>query len=248
MAREHEKGDLQNLPACAAEFIKLVIKKMRYRKKIRRDVQAELASHFEDKLKDCAADKQREQTAQQLIADFGDVKLLAVLLRRAKKRCRPPWKKAIVRSLQAVGVIIVVCCMYTVWFVTGKPAISVDYLALFNEMSRPIIRDEDNAWPHYEKATRLYIAPAQGGVVEEFLSYRGNSTQIEKVRRFADLSQDHQAQLLQRIQQNRKHWDNLSYEQQAVVLECLNYNWVPMFEKPHLAYSVIPFNSMDTYR
>ena len=157
MARKYEKRDLQHLPACAAEFIGLIIKKIRYRKKVRCDVQAELATHFEDKLKDCATDKEREQTARQLIADFGDIRLLAVLLRRAKKRCRPLWKKAIVRSLQAVGVIIALFCLYTVSFVTGKPTISVDYLALFNEMSRPQVRDEDNAWPHYQKAISLLV-------------------------------------------------------------------------------------------
>jgi hypothetical protein len=244
MATEHEEGDLQNLPACAAEFIKLIVKKMRYRKKTRSDVQAELTAHFEDKLKDCATDKEKEQTARQLIADFGDVKLLAVLLRRAKKRCRPLWKKAIVRSLQAVGIIIVLFCVYTAWFVTGKPTISVDYLAVLNQMSRPQVRDEDNAWPHYEKAIRLYVAPVQGGVVEELLSYRNNPARLENVLRFADLSEDNQAQILQWIQQNRKHWDNLSAEQQAVILKCLNHNWVPMFEKPHLVYSTIPFYSM----
>ncbi|MHC4728108.1 MAG: hypothetical protein ACYS17_12870, partial [Planctomycetota bacterium] len=89
MVRENGKSDLQNLPSCAVEFIKQVLKKMRYRRKIRRDVQAELAAHFVDELKDCATDEDKQQKAKQLIADFGDVKLLAVLLRRAKKRCRP---------------------------------------------------------------------------------------------------------------------------------------------------------------
>ena len=83
MEKKSLDSDLQNLPACAVEFIKLVIRKMRYRRKVRRDVQAELAAHFEDEIKDCATDKEKEQKAQQLIAGFGDVKLLAVLLRRA---------------------------------------------------------------------------------------------------------------------------------------------------------------------
>jgi predicted house-cleaning noncanonical NTP pyrophosphatase (MazG superfamily) len=84
MAKEHKKNDLQNLPACAAEFIRQVLRKMRYRRSVRQDVQAELAAHFEDELKDYATDEEKEQKAQQLIAEFGDVKLLAVLLRRAK--------------------------------------------------------------------------------------------------------------------------------------------------------------------
>jgi len=239
---------LDNLPGCAAQFIKLLIRKMHYySRKARRDVQAELAAHFSDGLKECQTNEKREQTAQQLIADFGDVRLLAVLLRRAKKRCRPMWKKAIIRGLQAAAAIVILFCLYTVWFITGKPIISVDYLALLNEMSRPEVRDADNAWLDYEKACSLYVAPVPGGVVEEFLYYRDRPAQLEKVLRFADLSGDHQAQILQRIQQNRKHWDNLSDKQQAVILECLNYNWVPMFEKPHLVYSVIPFDSMVTH-
>ena len=56
---------LNNLPACAADFIKLVIKKMRYRKKVRADVQAELAAHFEDQLKDCTTDEEKLQSNQQ---------------------------------------------------------------------------------------------------------------------------------------------------------------------------------------
>ena len=88
--KKKEKDKLfDNLPTCAAEFIKFVIKKMRYRKNVRAEVMAELAAHFEDELKECKTDQEKQQKAKQLITDFGDVKLLAVLLRRAKKRCRP---------------------------------------------------------------------------------------------------------------------------------------------------------------
>ncbi|MFH1884581.1 MAG: hypothetical protein ABIL62_17940, partial [Planctomycetota bacterium] len=105
MESENEtKSRLNKLPACATEYIKQVLKKMRYRRKVRQDVQVELAAHFEDELKDCKTNENREQKAKQLITEFGDVKLLAVLLRRAKKRCRPLWRKALVRSLQVLGI------------------------------------------------------------------------------------------------------------------------------------------------
>ncbi|GAI50387.1 unnamed protein product, partial [marine sediment metagenome] len=125
-----------NLPACAVEFIKLVIRKMRYRKKVRQDVQAELSAHFEDELKDCATDEEKAQKAQQLIAGFGDVKLLAVLLRRAKKRCRPLWRTVVARTFQTVGVLIVCFVIYVVWFLTGKPVITTDYVAELNRIVR----------------------------------------------------------------------------------------------------------------
>ena len=46
MAKGHKKTDLQNLPACAAEFIRQVLRKMRYRRKVTQDVQAEFNGDF----------------------------------------------------------------------------------------------------------------------------------------------------------------------------------------------------------
>jgi len=107
MAKKLTDTNLQNLPACAAEYIKLVIKKMRYRKKVRAEVMTELAAHFEDELKDRKTDEEKEKKAQQLIEQFGDAKLLGILLRRAKKRCRPLWRTIVARTFQTVGIIFV---------------------------------------------------------------------------------------------------------------------------------------------
>ncbi|MCL5281494.1 MAG: hypothetical protein M1376_16475 [Planctomycetes bacterium] len=148
------RGDL---PSCATEFIRQVMREMGCRRKTRQEVEAELRAHFEDELKDCTETPEREQKAQRLTEEFGDAKLLAVLCRRGKKRCRPLWAKAMVRSLQAVGVLVVVLSLYTLWFVNGKPSVTVDYLALLNQMSRPDVADQDNAWPHYRWALSLTI-------------------------------------------------------------------------------------------
>jgi len=149
--------DIEHLPACAAEFIKLVIKKMWYRRKVRQDVQAELAAHFEDELKDCASDKEKEQKAQQLITEFGDVKLLAVLLRRAKKRCRPLWRKALVRGFQALGIIFLYLLLCASPLMIGKPTISVNYVDWLNEFVQAGRDEANNARPYYEKAAELYV-------------------------------------------------------------------------------------------
>jgi hypothetical protein len=159
MAKKCKESELQNLPECARDFIKLVIKKMRYRKKVRAEVMAELTAHFEDELRDCKTDEEKEQKAKRLIEQFGDVNLLGILLRRAKKRCRPLWRTVVVRTFQTIGVLILFFILYTGWFLTGKPTISVDYVALFNQMNRPQVQDEDNAWPHYEKAITLFVKP-----------------------------------------------------------------------------------------
>jgi hypothetical protein len=157
MGKEHQEGDLEYLPACASEFISLVIKKMRYRRKVRRDVQAELIAHFEDALKGCTTDQEKEQKAQQLIAEFGDAKLLAVLCRRAKKRCRPLWRKILVRSAQALGTVFLYLLVCISPLAIGKPNISVDYVDWLNKLVRQGKDEAGNARPYYEKATALYV-------------------------------------------------------------------------------------------
>ena len=155
--QKHTERQFCDLPACAAEFIRLVIKKMRYRKKVRRDVQAELAAHFEDELKDCKTDEQREQKAQQLIAGFGDVKLLAILLRRAKKRCRPMWRKVLVRGFQVVGVVILYILICFAPLVIGRPNVSVNYADWLNDLGRAGRAESENAYPYYKQAVEVSV-------------------------------------------------------------------------------------------
>ncbi len=134
---------------------------MRYRRKVRRDVQAELTAHFEDELKDCKTDENREQKAKQLITEFGDVKLLAVLLRRAKKRCRPLWRTALVRSLQVFGIIVLYFFVRFIPLLVGRPIISVNYVDWLNEFVQAGRDEADNARPYYEKAFGLYVEMPQ---------------------------------------------------------------------------------------
>jgi len=147
---------LENLPACAAEYITLVIKKMRYRKKVRADVMSELAAHFEDELRDCKTDEEKEQKAQRLIENFGDPKLLAILMRRAKKRCRPLWRTIAARTFQAAGVLILCLTLYTAWFLSGKPRVTINYVDQFNRMVRPTADESLNAAPLYDEAAKRY--------------------------------------------------------------------------------------------
>jgi len=162
MESENEtKSQFNKLPPCVAEYIKQVLKKMRYRRKVRRDVQAEFEAHFEDELKDCKTDEEKEQKAKQLITEFGDVKLLAVLLRRAKKRCWPLWRKALVRSFQALGIIVLYFLICLGSLVVGKPTISINYVDWLNELVRAGRDEQDNARPYYEKAFELYVEMPQ---------------------------------------------------------------------------------------
>ena len=155
MKKKLSQVDLRYLPRCAGEYIKLVIKKMRYRKQVRADVLAELASDFEEELKEYTGDEQKQQIARQLIEEFGDVKLLAALLRRAKKRCRPLWRKVVARSFQVIGVLILCFIFYIIWFISGKPVITTNYVAEFNKIVRPPADESLNAAPLYNKAVDL---------------------------------------------------------------------------------------------
>ncbi len=157
MDRSSDQKTTENLPKVAQEFIKLIIKKMRYRTSVRRDVQAELAAHFEDELRDCTDQQQRQQKAQQLIEQFGDAKLLGILLRRAKKRCRPLWQKAIVRTLQVFLVFVGYFLICLTPLLVGKPKINTDYEQWLNDITRAGHDEQDNAKPLYDKAAEYYV-------------------------------------------------------------------------------------------
>ena len=230
-----EQNEPKNLPAYVVEFMNRLVKKMRYRRKIREDVRAELAAHFEDELKGCATDEEKQKKSRQLIAEFGDLKLLAILLRRAKKRCRPLWRTVVARTFQVIGVLIVCLILYGVWFSCGKPTIRVDYVALLNQMNQPQVRNEDNAWPHYEKAINLFVPQSQ--VVKQFISYRRYGREREDAMRFKRLLIENEQQIQAWLQENQKHWDSLNPEQQKVLLKCLECDWVPFPQSDHQSYT-----------
>jgi hypothetical protein len=153
MKKKQDNKMFINLPDCAAEYIRLVIKKMRWQKKVRGDVQAELIAHFEDALKDCKTNEESEKTAKEIISEFGDAKMLAILARRAKKRCQSLWQKMFTKACQISGIIIVLFILYVIWFISGKPKITTDYVAQLNQIARPSSTDEtQNAAYYYNQA------------------------------------------------------------------------------------------------
>ncbi len=146
---------LNLVPENAFVFIKEIIRQMRYRKKVRSDVMSELVAHFEDELRDCKTDEQKNKKVSELIDGFGDPKLLGILLRRAKKRCRPLWRTIAARAFQAVIILIVLFAVYVVWFLSGKPVITTDYLAQLNRIVRPAADQSQNAAPFYIEAAEM---------------------------------------------------------------------------------------------
>lgn len=159
MESNHDQDSHEVLPACAVEYISQVTKKMRYRRRARAEVGAELTAHFEDALKECASAEDREAKARELIEQFGDAKLLAILCRRAKKRCRPLWQKAFIRTVQALGVFLLYLGLCSLPLFLGKPAIRVNYAEWLNEHWRPKDKEARNAATYYGQAARLYVKP-----------------------------------------------------------------------------------------
>ncbi len=155
MANEDDRREPTLLPVCVTDYISFVIKKMGYRRKIRREVAEELTDHFAEHLKGSTSEQEREQKAQQLIADFGDAKLLAVLMRRAKKRCRPVWQKVCVRSAAVAGVILLYLASCFLRLQIGSPTIKVDYGEWLANQMRQGKGESLNARPDIDRAAAL---------------------------------------------------------------------------------------------
>jgi len=157
MERHLDPDAREVLPPCAVEYIGQVTRKMRYRRGARAEVGAELTAHFTEALQACADAKQRQTRARELMEQFGDAKLLAVLCRRAKKRCRPLWRKILIRSAQAFAAVFLYMLLCSIVMSLGKPVIRVNYVEWLNERWRPEAGDMQNARTHYRKAAQSYI-------------------------------------------------------------------------------------------
>jgi len=152
MKHKTKEKVFEGLPANVVEFIWLVIKKMRYRRKVRKEVLAELAGHFEDALRQCKTDEKKEKEAEKLIEEFGDARLLGILLRRAKKRCRPLWQKVAVRTVQCLGIILVYVLLRGSFLFIGEPDVKVNYIVWLNNLVRDSEDDSLNAKPLIDEA------------------------------------------------------------------------------------------------
>ena len=150
-------GSLENLPACARQYINDVVRRIRYSRAVRREVRRELIDHFSDALGDGTGDQERQERAEQLIQQFGDAKLLGSLIRRGKKCCRPLWKKAIIRTGQFVFLCYLLVLPCNAWVMHTWNDKRVDYLKIFNDLNRPAAGEEENALPYYQRAVELYV-------------------------------------------------------------------------------------------
>jgi hypothetical protein len=145
------------LPQCGADYINLMAKKVRYRRKVRAEVREELTSHFTDALHGVTDEQQRIEKAMSLIKEFGDPKMLAKLIRRGKKRCRPLWLRAFIRTCQVFGVIILLIIIRLASLSVGTPGHAIDHYAKLTELGRGELDNSQNAQPVLDKAASVMV-------------------------------------------------------------------------------------------
>jgi len=150
-----------DLPQSLCDLIDRVVRRVRLWPSEKREVRAELESHFREGLIELTQEGlSADQAAAVLSNRFGDPKLAAKLIRRGKKRGRTMIWKVFVRTTVVVVLGIFATCGYAAWLSFGKPSPSVDYIARINE---PIERIpyQDRAWPLLREAFLEFQPPPQ---------------------------------------------------------------------------------------
>jgi hypothetical protein len=148
------------LPEIVQDYIATVVKIIRYRRRVRNDVQQELIGHFTDALTDCENKTERKELAKNLIEKFGDAQQLAKLIRQGKKRCRPLWKKVVIRTGQVFGCLVLFVVLRGAYIGLGEPTVRVNYLQWLTDQSRQNRDESQNAFGDIAKTLEHFVEPA----------------------------------------------------------------------------------------
>lgn len=209
---DKKENPFENLPLEAAEYIRLVIKKIRYRRKVRNDVQKELIAHFQDALIEITDPQEKQASCKELIEQFGDAKMLAVLTRRAKKRCRPLWLKSIIKTMQAIGIFVLLLILYISWFLSGKPIITTNYIEVLNKAITPSLDIDPNfnALPYYVKAAEIFEKKSDNKTIKTLIrkTYKEITTEdVNNIKLWINQNQ-RIFELLEDAAQKPYYWPN----------------------------------------
>jgi hypothetical protein len=158
------------------KYVQRIARMTRLRRRERAEVQTELLNWFRTELQPCVSDEERLGKAKQLIAERGRDEYLARSYRRAKKKCRPWWRKTIGLVNTTLFSLAALYGLYAAWFAQGKPVITGEYLERLNQINRPPYPSKNNAWPYYERACSLYEKPIAISVIESHLQTYGPNT------------------------------------------------------------------------
>ena len=210
-------------PECVMNYIAEVVRKIGYRRKVRREVKQELLDHFADGLAEYKDDLERKQQAEALIAKFGDAQVLAKLIRRSKKRRRPWWQKTLIRSGQTIVLIVILFSGYAMWFFSGQASDPQDYITVLNQTAIPQAQESDNAFPVYQQADDVYVP------YDTLLNWALYDIKYirESARRFTDLDTHHQTKLVQWLKEEQSIDNSITADLAGPWGECLDHNLVP---------------------
>ncbi|RIK65753.1 MAG: hypothetical protein DCC65_12165 [Planctomycetota bacterium] len=142
-----QSDTFEALPAPLMELVGRVVRTTRLWPSERRDVQAELESHFREGLIELTQEGlSLDESVEALRDGFGNPELAAKLIRRGKKRGRPMFWKFMIGTAVAGLTGVGAGAGYVAVAYFGKPSPTVDYVAKINE---PVARtaEDDRAWP-----------------------------------------------------------------------------------------------------
>lgn len=133
-----------DLPLAVKQLIRRVAKKTRLWRMEQLDVTQELISHFGEGIKSGVP-------PEELIRAFGDETVAAILIRRAKRRNRPPSWQVLRVTSWLTAALFVFYGGFAIYFFAGRPSPRINYIARVNQTieKTPL---EDRAWPIYRRA------------------------------------------------------------------------------------------------
>lgn len=147
---------------------------------------------------------------------------------------RPRRRKRVYVILGFILIFLIFICMGVVHYYQDKPKIRINYVAKLNELSRLEINEEQNAWPHYQKALELYIEPTMK--LEHILygygyGYGGMSYcfQPREISEFTSLPIRKQKIFRLWLQANQKYLTLLSVEERKEINQLLCQNKLSYF-------------------
>ncbi len=140
------------LPTALTDLTRRVVRKARLWPSERRELSAELESHFREGLIELTQDGISVDESVGILRDgFGDPNLAAKLIHRSKKRGRPMIRKIFATTVLVFLVVAVAGAGYLAYVSFGTPTPTVDYIAKINEPTQRI-PEGDRAWPILREA------------------------------------------------------------------------------------------------
>ena len=199
----------ENLPRILVDYIDSLIKGVGGNRHVRLEVAEEVGHHFVDAMGESAGDEGKEESARELMENFGDIKMLGKLIKRGKKRCRPLWQKVLIGTMQVAGILLLCVIARGAYLSIGTPVISVDYVQWMNEHVRGGRSDDLNALPYYERAVELSkeVPDELKDMFSGLLPEQFTSEQWDAVEEF--LAQDAQALDALREGAAKPHYGNV---------------------------------------